>query len=312
MVGGRVPLPRMLAGSASGLLVAACLLTVTCAGDGGSPTAPSPGRSSSVSVTYPADHGTIYIGDEVQLQATVSSGSGAQAATNAVWESDAPDVATISSSGLVTGVSAGEATITAVVPSGGRGSLRIRVFPEFHGHWEGDLNVTDMTVPPDWRALGEEACNGLPDCASWIPLQADFMQDGATVTGSLTSTFTTPPNYEWTVRTGTVSVDGTLSVTTDETTLRSPEHMVRARLRSWESRADTPGVMTGTAAVQYSSDTLSGNPVVEGCLEADYITRECSGWRLQGAGGLGSSGGSVNADLRRGFLFRTNRLGGRR
>ena len=49
------------------------------------------------------------------------------------------------------------------------------------------------------------------------------------------------------------------------------------RLTSWESRADTAGVMTCTAAVQYSSDTLSGDAVVEGCREAENILRECSG-----------------------------------
>ena len=308
-----MPVRRMQADSARGLLAAACLLAVACGGDSGGPAAPSPGTSSSVSLTYPADHGTIYIGDEVQFQATFLSGSGAQPAANAVWESDVPAVATVSSSGLVTAASAGEATISAAVPSGGRGSLRIRVFPEFHGHWEGDLNVTSMTVPPDWQALGEEDCNGLPDCASWIPLQADFTQDGATVTGSLTSTFTAPPNYEWTVQSGTVSIDGTLGLTTDEIAFRSPDDTVevRALLMSWESRADTPGVMTGTASVQYSSDTLSGNPVVEGCLEADNITRRCSGWRRQGGEAVGSSRGSVTSSMRRGLLFRTVRLGDR-
>ena len=91
-----------------GLLAAACLLAVACGGDGGSPAAPSPGTTSTVSVTYPADHGTIYIGNQVQFQATDSSGGGGtQAVTGATWQSDAPAVATVSSSGLVTGVSAG-------------------------------------------------------------------------------------------------------------------------------------------------------------------------------------------------------------
>ena len=58
--------------SAFGLLAATCLLAFACGGDGRSPTAPSPGTASSVSVTYPEDHGTIYIGDEVQFQATSS------------------------------------------------------------------------------------------------------------------------------------------------------------------------------------------------------------------------------------------------
>ena len=286
--------------SARALLAAACLLALSCGGDSDGPSAPSPVTTSSLSVTYPEDHGTIYIGDEVQFQATTSSsGSGAQAATNATWESDAPGVATVSSSGLVTAVSAGEATISADVPGGGRGSRRIRVFPEFHGHWEGDLNVTGITLPPDWQELGEEDCNGLPDCASWIPLTADFTQDGATVTGSITSTFTAPPNYEWTVQSGTISIDGRLTLTSDEIAFRLPDDTVeiRARLMSWESRADTPGVMTGTAAVQYSSDALSGNAVLEGCLEADNITRECSGWRRQG-------GGSASFSTGHGFLLR--------
>ena len=99
---------------ARGLLAAACLLAVACNGDGGGPAGPSPvspGTTSSVSVTHPADHGTIYIGDQVQFQATVSSSGGATpAATGAVWASDAPAVATVSPAGLVTAVSAGEAT----------------------------------------------------------------------------------------------------------------------------------------------------------------------------------------------------------
>ena len=288
---------------ARGLLAAACLLAVACNGDGGGPAGPSPvspGTTSSVSVTYPADHGTIYIGDRVQFQATVpSSGGGTQAATNAAWASDAPAVATVLPSGLVTAVSAGEATISAEAPAGARGSLRIRVFPQFHGHWEGDLNVTRIAVPPDWRELGEEYCDGLPDCASWIPLAADFTQEGATVTGTVTSTFAATPNYAWTVQSGTVSVDGTLSLTSGETAFRLPDDSleIRARLMSWESRADTAGVMTGTAAVQYSSDALSGDAVVEGCLEADNIVRECSGWRRPG-------GGSGSSAAHRGFLLR--------
>ena len=59
-----------------------------------------------------------------------------------------------------------------------------------------------------------------------------------------------------------------------------------------------------TASVRYSSETLSGNPVVEGCLEANNLTRECSGWRRQG-------GGAVSSGMRRGLLFRTVRLGDR-
>ena len=92
-----------------------------------------------------------------------------------------------------------------------------------------------IAVPPDYQEMGEEDCDGLPDCASWIALAADFTQDGATVTGSVTSTFAAPPNYAWTVQSGTVSVDGTLSLTPDELAFRVPDDAVeiRARLMSW-------------------------------------------------------------------------------
>ena len=75
-----------------------CLLAMACGGDGGRSDRSIAGHGmSSVSVAYPEDHGTIYIGDEVQFQAmTSSSGSGTQAATNATWESDAPAVVTVS------------------------------------------------------------------------------------------------------------------------------------------------------------------------------------------------------------------------
>ena len=118
--------------SARALLAAACLLAVACGGDSGGPSTPSPVTTSSVSVTYSDDHGTIYIGDEVQFRATVSSsGSGTQAATNATWESDAPAVATVSSAGLVTAVSAGEATISAEVSASG--AARLATHPSLPG-----------------------------------------------------------------------------------------------------------------------------------------------------------------------------------
>ena len=74
----------------------------------------------------------------------------------------------------------------------------------FHGRWERDLNVMRISVPPGWRELGEEDCDGPPDCASWITLAVDFNQDGATVTGTVTSTFAASPNYAWTVESGTI------------------------------------------------------------------------------------------------------------
>src|SRR5688572_11062566 len=63
----------------------------------------------SVKVTYPG--GPIYIGAQTQFQATVTKTDGtAGPATGVVWASDAPNVASVSSSGIVTPLKAGEAT----------------------------------------------------------------------------------------------------------------------------------------------------------------------------------------------------------
>ena len=55
---------------AGALLAAACLLAVACGGDSGGASAPSPVTTSSVSVSYPEDHGTIYLMHPLILQAS--------------------------------------------------------------------------------------------------------------------------------------------------------------------------------------------------------------------------------------------------
>ena len=280
---GMQPLP-------AGCFVAACVIGLACnADDTPSPTSPSPATASTVTVTYPADHRTIYIGDRVQFSATVSSGGGlGQAADNAAWESNAPAVATVSSSGLVTAVSAGEATISADVDPSGRGSLRIRVFPEFDGQWVGYFNITRATFPPDWQQLPDsEDCEGLSDCDGYYPFRAVFTQEEETVTGSL-MWFEPPdleiPEWTWTVQDGSVSIDGTLSLTFDEVAfpaiLSEVPFEIRHRLMSWESRADTPGLLTGAAQMHLTADELSDTVVADGCLGSERL--QCSGWRRDG------------------------------
>ena len=127
-----------------GGLVAVLLLAAGCGGDG-SPTSPSAPRAS-LSVSYTAGS-SIFIGNQVQFEATVTLGDGTeQPAADATWSSDAPAVATVSPDGLVTAVAAGEATISAEANPGGRGSLRIRVYPEFGGSWTGWWRAVDCTA----------------------------------------------------------------------------------------------------------------------------------------------------------------------
>ena len=103
-----------------GVFVTALVLAVACGTQDGPTeptTAPTP---TGVAVTHAAE-GTIFIGHEVQFRATVTLSDGSTAAASEVtWTSDAPEVATVSTAGLVTAVAAGEATVSAEV-AGSRG-----------------------------------------------------------------------------------------------------------------------------------------------------------------------------------------------
>ena len=148
--------------------------------------------------------------------------------------------------------------------------------PEFHGHWEGNLFTTKAIFPPAWRDFVEGSdCTNLVDCGSYTPLAADLTQHGQTVTGSVRTTFGEPPELEWAVH-GVVSDNvTTLSLTSDDVaSFTDPDsgEVVSFRLASWESRADTPGVMTGTATLHVSLDSLPGTLVRGGCLgDGTYI-----------------------------------------
>ena len=76
-----------------------------------------------------------------------------QVATDAVWGSDNTAVATVSATGLVTAVGAGEVTIFADVNP--RGTLSFRVFPRLDGIWQGlEIRVYPGFPTPFWGLSG--------------------------------------------------------------------------------------------------------------------------------------------------------------
>lgn len=95
-------------------LSAAMLAAVFVAACGDSGTGPDTNRVESVQVT--PDDPAIAVGDDVQLQATArNSAGGTVNGKTAAWTSSSSGVATVSQSGLVTGVAAGTSTITATI-----------------------------------------------------------------------------------------------------------------------------------------------------------------------------------------------------
>ncbi len=96
-----------------------------------SPTSPTPNPSptpSSVAVTSP--NAAILVGQTEQMTAIVTLSDGTTRAGTGTWGSDTPSVATVSQSGLATGLAAGEATIYFDATGDGRGSKRLRVDPK--------------------------------------------------------------------------------------------------------------------------------------------------------------------------------------
>lgn len=237
-------------------IVFAALLcfAVACGGDeGGSPVAPTP-TTTSVSVTFPAG-GTIFIGRSVQCEAREMLSNGTtRVATSATWGSDAPSVATVSSSGMVTAVAAGEAMIFADVNP--RGTLRIRVFPEFGGNWLGIWTVTDCQT----SAIG--ACDGVAFSVGGVTRNlVTFTQNGASVSGAVLF-----GNFRFELS-GEITIDGELRVGASDLAT-TPDWF--QDLRNWRSRADTPGEMTGTYQRRITF-TPGGSTIVTGQLTLGRI-----------------------------------------
>lgn len=101
--------PRALrCGQASALILAIALITA-CGGNGGDPPKPVCAVSA---VTIAPSAVSVAPGGTSQLSASLSS-SNCSPLPTPTWTSSAPTIATVSPSGLVTGVTAGSATITA-------------------------------------------------------------------------------------------------------------------------------------------------------------------------------------------------------
>ncbi|MDQ6887061.1 MAG: Ig-like domain-containing protein [Gemmatimonadota bacterium] len=115
--------------SSSGLVTAvgagSATITATSEGVGASAViSVTAATAASVSVTPASPNLTV--GQSVQLSAVAKDGSGATMAGSVAWSSASPSIATVSASGLVTGVAAGSTTVTAT-SLGQSGSVMVTV-----------------------------------------------------------------------------------------------------------------------------------------------------------------------------------------
>ena len=111
--------PAVATVSANGLVTAVSVGTATISASAGGVSGTSQFQSTTVaaaSVSVSPSAPNVRVGDDVQLTATATDASGNVLASRVpTWSSSNPIVATVSSSGRVTGVSKGTATVTATV-----------------------------------------------------------------------------------------------------------------------------------------------------------------------------------------------------
>lgn len=119
---------RLIAAAAGSVVWLIATTVISCGGgDGATPTAPSSATAATVtSISVSASAATVNVGMTATVTATASYSDGTTAEITPTWASDDILVATVSTSGVVTGVAKGTATITATA-DGQNGSVDITV-----------------------------------------------------------------------------------------------------------------------------------------------------------------------------------------
>lgn len=236
----------------------ACALTLAACGGGDNNPVPVPLVETSVTVSFPG--GPVYIGSSTQLEARETLGNGTtRVPTSVSWSSDKVQIATVSNTGVVSAVAAGEATITADV-SGTRGSLLVRVLPNFGGAWSGPETVVSCADSGQLSGF----CSESQFVGEVFFHESSFTQNMASVTGVLDL----GDGMRATV-TGTITVDGELLLGSAPVLPADPD--LNAQVENWRSRADTPSRMTGTYEVLFTIPGVTGSARIG--LRLDNVTK---------------------------------------
>ena len=159
--GRTIALVESMVEGVRGLLIGTALALLACCG-GSSPTQPTPPTTplSSIQISGPM---VVATGGTVQLVATITTGGATTVASNASWQSQSPQIATVSSTGLVTGLSPGQATISATA-SGVTGQTFVSVQAPASGTTV--LKACGTINAPGNYTLANDLLNGNGSCLS--------------------------------------------------------------------------------------------------------------------------------------------------
>lgn len=236
------------------LLCAAALGAAACGDEssGSMPTSASP-TTSGITVTV---NSPIKVDEATQAAATASLSNGQSQPISSGWQSDAPNVATVTGAGMVTGVANGRATIY-VVSGGRQGQQVIRVVPNYEGQWAGLLRVTSCTQTGAWASIGF--------CDDFRVGSVDTFTLGVSQTGeSLTFRAVYPPSIIFPQVTAPIDGDGSAAFTSTSRGTTAPVLSIEA---AWRIASAARGALSGTVTESW---TVAGVPG-EGRLVQDIV-----------------------------------------
>ena len=220
---------------------AVALLASACGEESSAPaTAPSP-TTASINVTVDTP---IRMGATAQATGAAALSNGQSQALTSGWQSDSPNVATVTATGLVTGVANGPATIF-VISGGRQGQQSIRVVPDYQGTWTGRTVVTSCTQTGTFAAVNfcSEFAAGSSD-----PYSLSLAQTGLSMTARLSYS----PTITGVPTATSILADGTSSFST---TVVVPPGSITADVAI---NSPNVGTLTGTINEVWTVPGISG------------------------------------------------------
>jgi len=230
----------------------------------------------SLSLTPNTDLITINSSESYRAVVNYDNGTSEFVSTNVTWNSDAPTVASVDTTGVVRGLSSGWATVYADY-QGMRGTRKLRVLPDYQGRWEGDWMVTACRDEGDW----EGGCFGFPT-GELFGLTLVVTQTRDVVSGTTDFGDDLPGPVTGSIdESGTLSVGGTYTVDIDGM-------RVEITVTEWKTMSADNQKMAGQMCVIFRISGLLGSIEVDGQL--NVVNKVSSQPQSFGLGAGGRSG----------------------
>ncbi|MEO8482381.1 MAG: Ig-like domain-containing protein [Acidobacteriota bacterium] len=196
-----------------------------------------------------------------QLTATATLSDGTSNVAQPTWTTDAPAVVSVSSTGVVGGLSPGQANVFADY-RGQRATASVRIVPDYGGGWSGAFFITNCQLSGDWTRT--TACDGEVSSTNW-KLTLAATQDGTSVAATVISIVDMPV-----ATTGDLAVDGTLTLA-GSSTVRLDGDDWTAQVTDWQTRTITGSQVRGKFTFLFGLRQYQGG--VQWTCEIPYLDR---------------------------------------